>query len=80
MEAAQADADLDKSVKDSLRNRPLGSVKVSPQDRMAEYELNRQSAETGDVAPFLVYFNDQNATEEQVIKFLKEMESKRGPR
>ena len=73
IEAAQADVSLDKAVKESLLNRPLGSVKVSSQDRKTEFDLMKQAAELGDVEPFLTFFSDQNATEEQVIQYLKKM-------
>ena len=76
MEAAEADVSLDKAVKDSLLNRPLGSVKISPQDRKTEYDLMKQAADLGDTEPFLAFFKDQNATEEQVIQYLKKMEAK----
>ena len=76
IESAQADVSLDKAVKEDLLNRPLGSVKISPQERKTEYELMKQAADLGDTEPFLAFFSDQNATEEQVIKYLKKMNEK----
>ena len=70
-EAAEYAASLDKAVKEDLLNRPLGSVKVSPDQRKQEYTLMRDNPEH--LAQFLV---DNKATVEQAIKYAKEMESK----
>ncbi len=68
MEAAEYIADLDRAVKDDILNRPLGSVKVSPEQRKQEWELMKDNPEH--LAKFLV---DNKATVEQAIKYAKEM-------
>ena len=71
-EAAEYAASLDDAVKEDILNRPLGSVKVAPQDRQSEYEMMRDNPEH--LAQFFV---DNNATVEQMIQHAKNMESKR---
>jgi len=77
IESANADASLDKAVKDSLRNRPLGSVKITPEQRQQEYELRRQAAELGDPMPMAKYLLDQKMTREQAVQYFKKMEKNR---
>lgn len=74
-EAGQYAAELDDAVKNEVLNRPLGSVEVSFEDRMAEYEMMRDSPQH-----LAQFFQDQGATVEQAIKYAKEMESKRATR
>ncbi|KKM62343.1 hypothetical protein LCGC14_1522640 [marine sediment metagenome] len=71
-EAGEYAAELDKAVKEDILNRPLGSVKVSPEQRREEYALMRDNPEH-----LAQFFTDQNATVEQMIQYGKEMESKR---
>lgn len=71
-EAAQYGVDLDNVVKE-MSPRSLGSVKVSPEDRAAEYEQMRDTPEH-----LAQFFQDQNATVEQMIQYAKNMENKRG--
>ena len=71
-EAGEYAASLDEAVKEDILNRPLGSVKVSPKDRMAEYEAMRDNPDH-----LAQFFTDQNATVEQAIQYAKEMEAKR---
>ena len=71
-EAGQYAADLDKAVKEDVLNRPLGSVKVSPEQRKQEYELMRDNPQH-----LAHFFQDQGATVEQAITYAKEMEAKR---
>ncbi len=68
MEAGQYAADLDQAVKEDLLNRPLGSVKVSPEQRRQEWELMRDNPEH-----LAQFFTDQSATVEQMVKYAKEM-------
>ncbi len=70
-EAGEYAASLDQAVKDDVLNRPLGSVKVSLEQRKQEYDLMRDNPEH--LAQFLV---DQKATVEQMVKYAKEMEAK----
>ena len=72
MEAGQYAAELDKAVKEDILNRPLGSVKVSPEQRREEYALMRENPEH-----LAQFFTDQGATVEQMIQYGTEMESKR---
>ena len=72
MEAGEYAAELDKAVKEDILNRPLGSVKVSPEQRREEYALMRENPEH-----LAQFFSDQKATVEQMVKYAKEMESKR---
>lgn len=67
-EAAEYIADLDQAVKDDVSNRPLGSVKVSPEQRKQEWELMRDNPEH-----LAQFFTDQSATVEQMVKYAKEM-------
>ena len=67
-EAAEYAASLDKAVKEDLLNRPLGSVKVPPEQRKQEWELMKDNPEH--LAQFFV---DNKATVEQMIKHAKEM-------
>ncbi len=67
-EAAEYIADLDQAVKDDVSNRPLGSVKVSPEQRRQEWELMRDNPEH-----LAQFFTDQSATVEQMVKYAKEM-------
>ena len=67
-EAAEYAASLDKAVKEDVLNRPLGSVKVTPEQRKQEWELMKDNPEH--LAQFYV---DQKATVEQMIKHAKEM-------
>ena len=67
-EAAEYAASLDKAVKEDLLNRPLGSAKVSPEQRKQEWELMKDNPEH--LAQYLV---DNKATVEQAIKYAKEM-------
>ena len=67
-EAAEYAASLDQAVKDDVSNRPLGSVKVSPEQRKQEWELMKDNPEH--LAQFFV---DNKATVEQMIKHAKEM-------
>ena len=69
-EAGEYAASLDQSVKDDILNRPLGSVKVSPEQRKQEYALMRDNPEH-----LAQFFTDQSATVEQMVKYAKEMES-----
>jgi hypothetical protein len=71
MEAGQYAADLDKDVKDDLLNRPLGSVKVTPEQQRQEWELMKDNPEH-----LAQFFTDNKATVEQAIKYAKEMGSK----
>ena len=73
IEAAKGDVALDKAVKESLLNRPLGSVKVTPEQRRQEYDLMRDNPEH-----LAQFFQDQSATVEQMVQYAKEMELKRG--
>ncbi len=70
-EAAEYIADLDRAVKEDVSNRPLGSVKVSPEQRKQEYALMRDNPEH-----LAQFFQDQSATVEQMIQYAKEMEQK----
>jgi hypothetical protein len=72
MEAGQYAAELDKAVREDILNRPLGSVKVSPEQRREEYALMRDNPEH-----LAQFFTDQKATVEQMVKYAKDMESKR---
>ena len=72
MEAGQYAAELDKAVKEDILNRPLGSVKVSPEQRREEYALMRENPEH-----LAQFFTDQGATVEQMIQYGTDMESKR---
>ena len=71
-EAAQYGVDLDHAMKE-LSPRSLGSVKVSPEDRAAEYEQMREVPEH-----LTQFFVDQGATVEQMIQYAKDMEKRRG--
>jgi hypothetical protein len=71
-EAAEYAAGLDKAVKEDVLNRPLGSVKVSPEQRRQEYDLMRENPEH-----LAQFFTDQSATVEQMVQYAKEMEAKR---
>ncbi|KKK86718.1 hypothetical protein LCGC14_2760460 [marine sediment metagenome] len=68
MEAGEYAASLDESVKDDISNRPLGSVKISPQDERTEWELIKGNPEN--LAQFFV---DQKMTVEQMIQYAKKM-------
>jgi hypothetical protein len=72
VEAGQYAAELDKAVREDILNRSLGSVKVSPEQRREEYALMRENPEH-----LAQFFTDQKATVEQMVKYAKEMESKR---
>jgi hypothetical protein len=67
-EAAEYAAGLDDAVKSEVLNRPLGSVKVSFEDRMAEWRMMKDTPEH--LAQFFV---DNKATVEQMVKHSKEM-------
>jgi hypothetical protein len=67
-EAGEYAASLDKTVKEDISNRPLGSVKVSPEQRKQEWALMKDNPEH--LAQFYV---DNKATVEQMIKHAKEM-------
>ena len=69
-EAGEYAASLDQSVKDDILNRPLGSVKVTPEQRKQEWTAMKDNPEH--LAQFYV---DQSATVEQMVKYAKEMES-----
>ena len=73
IEAAKADVSLDKAAKDSVRNRPLGSVPISPQDERSEWDLNLQAAEAGDPSLLATFFTDQKMTVEQKTQYAKKM-------
>ena len=67
-EAAEYAASLDQAVKDDVSNRPLGSVKVSPADERAEWELMKVNP------PHLAqFFVDNKMTVEQMIQYAKKM-------
>ncbi len=70
-EAAEYAASLDEAVKEDVSNRPLGSVKVSPEQRKQEYALMRDNPEH-----LAQFFTDQSATVEQMVQYAKEMEAK----
>ncbi len=72
-EAAEYAASLDQAVKEDLLNRPLGSVKVTPEQRKQEWEINLQAAEAGDPSLLAKYYVDNKATVEQMIKHAKGM-------
>ncbi len=67
-EAGQYAADLDTAVKDDILNRPLGSVKVTPEQRRQEWEAMKDNPEH-----LAQFFTDQSATVEQMVKYAKEM-------
>ncbi len=67
-EAGEYAASLDKAVKEDILNRPLGSVKVTPEQRKQEWILMKDNPEH--LAQFYV---DNKATVEQMIKHAKEM-------
>ncbi len=71
-EAADYISSLDEAVKDDVLPRPLGSVKVSPQDRAAEYEQMRDSPQH-----LAQFFKDTGATVEQMIQYAKAQEKRR---
>ena len=74
-EAGEYAASLDKAVKEDVLNRPLGSVKVTPEQRRQEYQLMRDNPQH-----LAQFFKDQGATVEQMVQYAKEMESKgKGP-
>ena len=68
-EAGEYAASLDKAVKEDLLNRPLGSVKVTPEQRKQEWTVNFQAAEAGDPSLMAKFFTDQKATVEQMVKY-----------
>lgn len=72
-EAGEYAASLDQAVKDDILNRPLGSVKVSPQDERSEWAMNFQAAEAGDPSLMAKFFVDQKMTTEQAIRYAKKM-------
>ncbi len=72
-EAGEYAASLDKAVKEDILNRPLGSVKVTPEQRRQEYDLMRDNPEH-----LAQFFQDQSATVEQMVQYSTEMEEKRG--
>ncbi|KKK90366.1 hypothetical protein LCGC14_2723710 [marine sediment metagenome] len=67
-EAGEYAASLDQAVKDDVSNRPLGSVKISPQDERSEWELMKDNPQH--LAQFFV---DQKMTVEQMIQYAKKM-------
>ncbi len=67
-EAAEYAASLDQAVKEDLLNRPLGSVKVSPEQRKQEWALMVDNPEH-----LAQYYVDNKATVEQMIKHAKGM-------
>ncbi len=67
-EAAQYIVDLGEQAKREVQNRPLGSVKISPQQRRQEWELMKDNPEH-----LSQFFTDQKATVEQMVKFAKDM-------
>ncbi len=67
-EAGQYAASLDEAVKEDILNRPLGSIKVSPEQREQEWALMVDNPEH--LAQFYV---DNKATVEQMVKHAKEM-------
>ena len=73
-EAGEYAASLDKAVKEDLLNRPLGSVKVTPEQRKQEYALMRDNPEH-----LAQYLQDNKATVEQAIQWATEMERRRSP-
>ena len=68
IEAAEADVSLDKSVKESLINRPLGSVKISPQQQKQEFDSMKD-----DEGHLTQFFVDNKMTVEQTIQYLTKM-------
>ena len=68
MEAAQYIVDLGKQAESEVQNRPLGSVKISPQQRRQEWDVMKDNPDH--LAQFFV---DQKATVEQMVKFAKDM-------
>lgn len=71
IESAEADVSLDKTVKESLVNRPLGSVKVSPQQQHQEFDVMKDNEEH-----LTQFFVDNRMTPEQTIGYLKKMNNK----
>lgn len=71
-EAAQYVAELDKAVKAEVLNRPLGSVKVSSEDRAAEYEQMRDNPQH-----LAQFFQDTGATVEEMVQYAKAQEKRR---
>lgn len=67
-EAAEYAASLDEAVKDDISNRPLGSVKISPSDERAEWELMKDNPQH--LAQFFV---DNKMTVEQMVQYAKKM-------
>jgi len=72
MEAGQYAADLDRAVKEDLLNRPLGSVKVTPEQQRQEWELMKDNPEH-----LAQFFTDQKATVEQAIQYATKMMGKK---
>lgn len=68
IEAAKADVSLDKAVKESLINRPLGSVKISPQQQRQEFDSMKD-----DETHLTQFFVDNRMTPEQTIQYLTKM-------
>ena len=68
IESAEADVSLDKDVKESLVNRPLGSVKVSPQQQKQEFDAMKDTPEH-----LAQFFTDNRMTPEQTIGYLTKM-------
>ncbi len=68
IEAANADVSLDKSVKESLTNRPLGSVKISPQQQKQEFDSMKD-----DDQHLAQFFVDNKMTVEQTVQYLTKM-------
>lgn len=69
-EAAQYIVDLGEQAKREVQNRDLGSVKISPEQRRQEFDVMKGSPEH--LAQFFV---DQEATVEEMVQYLKKMNS-----
>ena len=70
-EVGEYAASLDQTVKDDVSNRPLGSVKVSPQQELDEWNVMKD--DVNHLTQFLV---DNKMTWEQGIQYLKKMNAK----
>lgn len=70
MEAAQYIVDLGEQAKKEVQNRDLGSVNISPSQRRQEFVVMKDNPEH--MAQFFV---DQKATVEEMVQYLKKMNS-----
>lgn len=70
-EAGEYAASLDIAVKENVQNRPLGSVKVSPAQRRQEFDAMKDNTEH-----LAKFFTDQEATVEEMVQYLVEMNKK----